>query len=80
MSAGYVQCKGVSARDETQLQSFMGMLRKVKSEDNEHQFGEYISSEVQKIQREDLLNSIWQVCEGFAVVCPKDQPKSVPPK
>ena len=35
---------------------------------------------MQKIKREDLPDSIWTVCEKFAVVFPKDLPKGVPPR
>ena len=35
---------------------------------------------MQKIKREDLLDSILKVCEEFVVVFPKDLLKGVPPR
>ena len=57
----------------------MGILRAIKAEDMEGQSGEGISSEIYKIKKEDLPDSIWWVCEEFAAVFPKDLPKGVPP-
>ena len=53
----------------------MGILRAVKSEDKDGQFGEDTSTEVEKIKREDLLDDIWSICEEFKAVFPKDYPK-----
>ena len=61
-----------------QPQVFVGILRAVKSENMEGQFGEDSSSEIQKMKREDFLDSSWRVCQEFAVVSPKDVLKGVP--
>ena len=42
--------------------------------------GEDTSTEVEKIKREDLPDDIWNICDEFKVVFPKDLPKGVPPK
>ena len=73
---GYVQCKGILARDELQSQAFLGILRAVKSGYVEGQ----ASSEVKKINREDLPDNICQVHEEFAAVFLKDLSRGVPPR
>ena len=75
-------CSAKAFKQKIKFQSptFVGILRAVKSEDIEGQSEEDASSEVQMIKRDDLLDSIWQVCEEFLVVFPKDLPKGVPPR
>ena len=53
----------------------MGILRAVKSEDKDGQFGEDTSPEVEKIKREDLPEDIWSICNEFKAVFPKIYPK-----
>ena len=65
---------------ENQSQTFVGILRAVKSEGVEGQSGEDPNSEVQKTEWEGLPENIWKVCEEFVVVFRKDLPKGVPPR
>ena len=41
-----------------QSPAFLGILRAVKSEDKDGQFGKGTVTEIEKIKREDLLDSI----------------------
>ena len=75
-------CTAKAFQQEMKFQSpaFFGILRAVKSEEKDGQFGEDTSTEVEKIKREDLPNDIWRVCKEFKAVFAKDLPKGVPPK
>ena len=75
-------CSAKAFQQEIKLQSptFVGILRAVKSEDKDGQSGEDTSTEVEKINREDLPDDIWSICKEFKVVFHKDLPKGVPPR
>ena len=65
---------------KNQSPAFLGILRAVKSEDKDGQSGEGTSTEVTKLQREDLPDNVWRVCREFEAIFPKDLPKGVPPR
>ena len=65
---------------KNQSPAFLGILRAVKSEDKDGQSGEGTSTEVTKLQREDLPDNVWRVCQEFEAIFPKDLPKGVPPR
>ena len=65
---------------ENQSPAFLGILRVVKSENEDGQSGEDTCTEVVKIKREDLPDNIWKVCQEFEAIFPKDLPKGVPPR
>ena len=52
----------------------MGVLKAVKLEDGDGQFGEDNLTKAQKIKREGFLDTIWQVSEEFEAIYLKDLP------
>ena len=58
----------------------MGVLRAVREDKLEGPFWKKHPSNIEKINRDDLPEEIWKVCQNFAAILPKDLPKGVPPK
>ena len=65
---------------KSQSPAFLGILRAVKSEEQDGQFGESIATKMGKVKKEDLLDNIWRVCDEFKAVFPRDLPIGVPPR